>query len=318
MKIVVSDCDHAAMDQENEIFSKNGMTFTHLALKTEDDAIAGLKDAEIVLNQYTPFTPRVFDALPNLKQIIRYGVGYNNIDVDAATKAGVQICNIPDYGMNEVSDHALALMMALARKIVPMVEQTRSGGWNFIDSMPLYRLCEQTVGIIGLGRIGRLFASKVRGLGCRVICYDKYCTPNEADGFGFVTPVSLDQLIREADIISINCPLTDETRNLIDADAFAKMKKNALIINTARGGIIDEAALAEALASGRIAGAALDTTEKEPLASDSPLFKMKNCLVTPHMSWYSEHSALELKRKVAEEAVRFAKGEPVHYPVNKI
>ena len=319
MKIIISDCDHSAMEQEKKVLSDAGMSFTLFQCKTEEDAIAQCKGANVIINQYTPMTRRVIEALkPELRQIIRYGVGVNNVDLVAASDNGVQVCNVPDYGMNEVSDHALAMTMALARKIVLMNELTRKGAWDYQKSIPIFRLSEQTVGLVGLGRIGRLYAQTMHALGCRIIGYDLYYKPNAKDGSDFIQSATMDEVIAQSDIIAVNCPLTDETRNLFSDAAFAKMKKTAYIVNTSRGGIIDEAALARALEKGEIAGAALDVTEKEPLAADSPLRKHDNCLLTPHMAWYSEQAGLELKRKVAEEAVRFARGEAVHYPVNKI
>jgi D-3-phosphoglycerate dehydrogenase len=317
MKIVVSDCDHASMSIEEKIFSDNGLSFTHLACRTEDDLIAQCAGFNIALNQYAPFTDRVLAALrPDLKQIVRYGVGVDNIDLAAAARHGVQVCNVPDYGMNEVSDHALGLMLALVRRIPFTTGLTRAGVWDYRRSIPVRRLGVLTVGVVGVGRIGRLFARKAAALGCRVLGYDPY-RPDLKRELPGIESVDFDTLLRQSDIVSLHCPLTAETRGLFGAEALARMKPTALLINTARGGIIDEAALAEALAAERLGGAAIDTIEREPLPATSPLFCFDTCLITPHMAWYSEESADELNRKVAEEAVRFAKGEPVHYPVNR-
>lgn len=318
MKIVISDCDHSTIEQETAVTAAAGLPAPiWLQCKTEDDVIRDCKGVTVIINQYAPITRKVFAALaPELKQVIRYGVGVNNVDVVAATEFGVQVCNVPDYGMNEVSDHTLALMMAMARKLVLMAGKVKAGEWDYQTSIPLFRLCEQTVGTVGMGRNGRLFAKKAAALGCRIIAHDAYYKPGPGENTG-VEMVALDQLISEADFVVINCPLTDETRNMFSTDAFKKMKKTAYIINASRGGIIDETALARALESGEIAGAALDTTEKEPLQGDSPLRKLDNCVITPHMAWYSENAAKELKRKVAEEAVRMVTGQALHYPVNK-
>lgn len=319
MKIVISDCDHSTIEQEIAVTAAAGLPApAWLHCKTEDDVIRDCKGATNIINQYAPMTRKVFAALaPELRQVIRYGVGVNNVDLAAATEFGVQVCNVPDYGMNEVSDHTLALMMALARKIVLMANKVKAGEWDYQSSIPLVRLCEQTVGTVGMGRNGRLFAQKAAALGCRIIAYDAYYKPAAGDNTG-VNMVSFEELLHEADFVVINCPLTDETRNMFSDDAFKKMKKTAYIINASRGGIIDEAALARALESEEITGAALDTTEKEPLLGDSPLRAFENCIITPHMAWYSEEAAKELKRKAAEEAVRMVTGQTVHYPVNKL
>jgi len=319
MKIVISDCDHASMDIETGVLGQAGLGFTLFQCKSEDDAIARCKGANIILNQYTPMTRRVIAALsPELKQIVRYGVGVNNVDLAAATDHGVQVCNVPDYSMDEVSDQALAMMLALARKLVPMAEATRAGAWDYQKAIPLYRLSERTVGVIGLGRIGRRFAEKVRALAKTVIGYDPVYVPNAKDGSDFIRAVSLDELLKTADLVSIHCPLTEGTRHLIDAKALAKMKPAAMIVNVSRGGIVDEDALADALAAKKLAGAALDVVENEPLPAGSRLRGFDTCLLTPHIAWYSEEAGLELKRKVAEEALRMAKGQPVRYPVNRL
>lgn len=319
MIIRISDCEHKAMREEEQAFAAAGLSFTLLQCRTEEDTIRDCKGADILMNQYAPLTRNVLTALaPELKLVVRYGVGVNNVDMDAASELGVQVCNVPDYGMHEVSDHGVALMLALSRKLVPMNTRTQRGEWNYLPAIPARRLAEQTVGTVGLGRNGRLFAAKARAFGCAVIAFDAYYTPNKEDGTEHIRMVSLPELLRESDYIAVNCPLTAETRNLFDDEAFETMKNSAFIINTARGGVIHEEALARALKEGKIAGAGLDVFAVEPLPGDSPLRGLENCILTPHMAWYSEESSSELKRKVAEEAIRYAKGEPVHYPVNTI
>ncbi|WP_373236385.1 C-terminal binding protein [Cohaesibacter celericrescens] len=316
MKIVVSDCDHESMKIEKDILAAAGLDFDHKVARTEDEVIAQCKGGNIILNQYGKFDDRVFTALPEVKQIVRYGVGVDNIDLEAATRHGVQICNVPDYGMHEVSDHALALMLSLIRKIPATIDQTRRREWDFRQMAPIRRITDMTIGVLGGGRIGGLFAKKALPLAKEVIVFDPYKTELEAATPG-VKQVDFEELLSKADVLSIHCPLSDETRGLISAEALKRMKPGAIIINTARGGIVDEAALAEQLLSGALGGAALDCISKEPITQDSPLLDMANVFITPHMAYYSEESSQELKRKVAEEAVRFAKGEPVHYPVNK-
>lgn len=319
MKIVISDCDHSSIDQETAVTAAAGLPAPlWLQCRTEEDVIRECKGAVSVINQYAPITRKVLAALaPELKQVVRYGVGVNNVDLAAATEFGVQVCNVPDYGMHEVSDHTLALMMALTRKIVFMNNRTKAGEWDYQSAIPLFRLSEQTVGTVGMGRNGRLFAKKAAALGCRVIGFDAYYKPVPGDDTA-ITQVSLEELLGSSDCIAVNCPLTEETRGMFSDSAFASMKKTAYIINASRGGIIDEAALVRALEKGEIAGAALDVCEKEPLEAASPLRGFDNCIITPHMAWYSEQAATELKRKAAEEAVRMVTGKPVSYPVNKL
>jgi D-3-phosphoglycerate dehydrogenase len=318
MKIIITDCDHKNIDIETEILNAAGLPFQLLQCKTEDDLIDKCKGANILINQYAPITAKVMKALlPELKQVVRYGVGVNNVDVAAATQLGVQICNVPDYGTDEVADHALALMMALQRKIVLMTDHTKNTGWDYAKAIPVRRGSTQTVGIVGIGRIGKAFAKRVKSLGFKVIAYDPAYPQKTNDEYGFIDPVSMETLLKTSDIISIHCP-SDNARGLFDDRAFDLMKNTAYLINTARGGIIDERALDRALAEGKIGGAAVDVVENEPMPPGATLFRHQNFLCTPHMAWYSEESALELKRKAAEEAVRFARGEDCFYPVNII
>lgn len=319
MKIVISDNDHANQDIERAILAKAGLDFELKKCRTEDDVIEQCKGANIILNQYAPFTRRVIKALsPELKQIVRYGVGVNNVDLEAATEYGVQVCNVPDYGMNEVAEQALALTMDLCRKTSLMNKSVHEGRWDYIESIPIYRMADQSIGIMGLGRNGRAFAHKSRNIFGKVLGYDPFYKPNAKDGTDYIEPVDLDRLLKESDVVVLHMPLTPETKNIIDKEALKKMKKSAYIVNVSRGGLINEADLEEALNKGEIAGAALDVTEQEPIDPKSPLLKHPNCLITPHMAWYSQEADAELKRKTAEEAVRFVKGEKLRNPVNKL
>ncbi|MBR8749504.1 putative 2-hydroxyacid dehydrogenase [Fusobacterium sp. DD29] len=315
MKVIITDCDHANINIEKEILEKAGLTYELKQCKTEEDLIEQCKDGDIFINQYAPITRHVMESLPNLKLVVRYGVGVNNVDVKAATELGVQVCNVPDYGMNEVADQAIAMMMALVRKVVLMNEYTKTQKWDYIKSIPIRRNSTQIVGVVGLGRIGRNFAQKAHALGFIVKGYDPYYKKDE--NISFIDVVTLDEIIETSDIISIHCPL-EGNKDLFNAETFKRMKKNAYLINVSRGGIINENDLDEALEKGEISGAALDCVEHEPMNPDSKLFRHSNLLVSPHMGWYSEEAASELKRKVAEESVRFANNENVHYPVNKL
>lgn len=315
MRIIITDCDHENMLEEEAVFRRAGIGYTLLQCRTEEEVISQCQEGEILINQYAPMTQRVLSRLPALKLIVRYGVGYNNIDVDAATRLGIQVCNIPDYGTNEVADHAFALMMALTRKIVTMNRRTKEAGWDYTYAIPIQRYSEMTVGVVGLGRIGRTFAGLVKGLGCQVIGYDPYYTPNETDGTGFIQPAGFEELVKASDVISIHCPYT---KDLFCRETFQMMKNSAVLINVARGGIINEQDLDEALETGEIAGAGLDCMEHEPMPRDASIFRHENLICTPHMAWYSQQASADLKRKVAEQAVLFASGRPVSYPVNQI
>ena len=316
MNIIITDCDHGNIDEETKVFAAAGMDFRLEQCKTEDDLIARCGDGEYLINQYAPVTRRVMAALPDLKFVVRYGVGVDNIDVEAATELGVQVCNVPDYGMNEVADHALAFFLALSRKLIPMNEQTKKLRWDYRASLPIRRMSNMTVGLYGLGRIGKNFAGKVRVLGCHVVGYDVNDGVFDDTSVAFIEKVSFDELLARADAVLIFAPL-ETTRGAFDKTALSKMKPSAFLVNTSRGGIVDEEDLDEALKNGTIAAAAFDVMSKEPADPAHPLFQNDHFICTPHMAWYSEESALELKRKAAEEAVSYARERTCRYPVNK-
>lgn len=315
MKVIITDCDHDNIEIEKEIFAAAGIEMELKQAVSEEEVIAECKDAEIFVVQYAKITDKVMERCPKLKYVVRYGVGVDTVDVAAATRRGIQVGNVPDYGMNEVADHAIALALAMTRKVVKMNVFTRNQVWDYTASIPVHRFSALTVGVVGLGRIGRNFAQKMSALGFRVIGTDPYFQ-SSPETEKYVTQVSMDEVVGCSDIISLHCP-ADGNQNLFNREVFRRMKPGAVLINVARGGIINEADLEEALTKGELGGAALDCMAGEPVGKDCPLFRHENVIVTPHMAWYSEEAARELKRKVAEEAVRFAKGEPIHYPVNR-
>ena len=316
MKIMYTDIDHANLDIERNVCRSAGYDFTVTQCKTEDDVIEKCADADILINQYAPITAKVMDALPNFKLVVRYGVGVDNIDVKAAVERGIEVCNIPDYGTNEVADHALALILALTRKIVFINEATKTERWDCTMAFPIQRNATLTVGIIGLGRIGKALADRVHALGCTIIACDHHLEPGQVHPCGYITGAALDDVIEKSDIISIHCPPM-KGKYMLDEDAFSRMKKGVYIVNDARGGIIDEDALDKALENGTVAGAALDCVRHEPMTPGAHIYRHKNLIVTPHMGWYSEQAAVDLKRKVAEQAVKFAQTGKVDYPVYK-
>ncbi len=315
MKILLTDCDHATMEQEDLVFQENGLSYDKADCKTEADLMKEAKGYAICMNQYAPFTREVLKALsPELKLVVRYGVGVNNVDLEAASEYGVQICNVPDYGMNEVADQAVAMMMALTRKLAMMNDFTKHTDWDYRKAIPIYRLQEQTVGIFGLGRIGSTFAKRMSGFDMKIIGTDiRYKVGEVVHG---VEVVDFDTLITQSDIISVHSPLDSTTKGVFNLDVMKKMKDTAYLINVSRGGIIDEADLLTALTEKVIAGAGIDVVLEEPMKVGAPLFALENFLCTPHIAWYSEQAAKELKSKVAIQSCKFAKGEKIDYWVN--
>lgn len=313
-KVLLTDYEFEHLQYEEDVFQESGLDieFIKAQCKTEEDVIKLAKEADAILNQYALISRRVIESLDNTKIISRYGVGVNTIDLDAAKEKGITVANVPDYGIEEVSNHALALLLSWARKVTLLNNEVKKGNWDFKASVPIHRFNDQTVGVLGFGRIPRCFIEKVKPLGFKTAAYDPFVSAEDMAAVG-VQKMELDEIIRESDYLSIHVPLIDDTFHLINEDRLNQMKKNAVIINTARGPIIDEKALADALGKGIIAGAALDVTENEPISIDSPLLKMDNVIITPHSAWYSEESMIELRQKAAKNIVRVLSGEKTPY-----
>lgn len=301
------------MREEQEVCARYGLEYRLFACRTEDDLIRDLAGYAAVVNQYAPFTERVFAALPELKMVVRYGVGVNNIDLEAATRHRVAVCNVPDYGVQEVAAHAFALMMALVRKVCAMDASVKRGEWEYARSIPIRRLKDMCFGVVGLGRIGTCFAEMLRPFGARVLGCEINPGRHAPD---FVERVDFETLLAECDVISIHCNL-ETARNLFDLAALRKMKPGAYLVNVSRGGIVNEDDLAYALNEGIIGGAGIDVAIAEPLPADSPLLCAKNILLTPHMAWYSEEASSDLKTKTAEEAARYLTGLPLLNQLNR-
>lgn len=314
-EVAITDCDHANISEELAVFSRENIDCHLYQLAQAYELIDNLQNYEVLINQYARFSEEVFSGLPNLKVLIRYGVGLNNIDIAAATAHGVRVCNVPDYGTQEVASHALALMLALERKVIPLTQSVKAGEWDYTLSIPVRRLNTLTVGIVGTGRIGKCFAALVRPLVKRVIAWDPKYHHMRGDVPEFVEMVTFDTLLAESDVISIHSNY-ETSAGLFDMKALHAMRKEAALINVSRGGIIVERDLAEALLNDIISAAAVDVTEIEPLPGDSPLRNCKNFLCTPHMAWYSKQASSDLKTKVAEEATRFLNNQPLRDCVN--
>jgi D-3-phosphoglycerate dehydrogenase len=310
--VVITDCDHHTTAVEERLFAKAGVEVRLPQAQAEADVIREAGQADGIICQYAPMTARVFDGLPRLRIVSKYGVGYDTVDVAAATARGILVANVPDYCIEEVSDHALALLLDLWRGTTFYDRAVRSGTWSAEMKKPMLRLAGRTLGILGGGRIGSRLAEKAVGIGMAVIGSDPYVSAWPAG----VRGVDLTTLLAEADAISIHCPLTAGTRHLVGEAVLRQMKPSAFLVNTGRGGVVDTAALIRALREGWIAGAALDVHETEPLPADSPLYGLPNVIVNPHAAWYSEDSVLELKRRAAENVLAALRGERPRTPVN--
>ncbi|RLI36940.1 C-terminal binding protein [Candidatus Bathyarchaeota archaeon] len=314
-KVIITDAEYASHEPEREVLSKFNVELVKYQCRTEDEVIENCRDADALLNQYAPITRRVIESLEKAKVIVRYGIGVDNIDLEAATERGIYVANVI-YDICDVADHAVTLMLSLNRKITLADKSVKEGCWDWKPLQPIMRVRGRTVGIVGFGRVGREVAKRVRCLGVRIMAYDPYLPP-EVFEENRVERVDLDTLLRVSDIITLHVALTDETYHMIGAEELRKMKRTALLINASRGAVVDEKALYRALKEGWIAGAALDVMEKEPPDRDNPILSLDNVIVTPHMAWYSTASVKEIQRKAAEEVARVLSGKAPINLVNK-
>ncbi len=304
-KVVITDCDHPSVEIEKEVFSEIDLEFVLAYCNTEDEVIEAAQDADGIINQYAPITRRVIESLKKCKVIARYGVGVDNIDVEAATEHKIIVANVPDYCVDEVSTHTIALILACARGITLLDRKIRDKKWDFTLAKPLFRTKGKTLGLFGLGRIARAVAQKASGFSFKIIAYDPYVSKIDKG----IELVEFSKLLSDSDFVSIHAPLTDETRHSFGENELRNMKKTAYLINTSRGPIVDEEALYKVLEKRRIAGAALDVMEEEPPDWEIPLLTLDNLIITPHISFYSEESYAELKTKTAKAVLSVLKGE---------
>jgi phosphoglycerate dehydrogenase-like enzyme len=314
--VFVTDCDLGPLDHERELLEQTlGATLRVGSCRSEDDVLAQLDGGEQALMvQWAPVGARTFDALPQLRLVSRYGIGLDMVDVEAATARGIAVANVSTYCLEEVASHAIATLLAVQRRLPALERSLRAGRWETpVVCAGVRRLSELTLGLVGLGRIAERVAAMARGLGMAVIAYDPIAP--ERPG---IERVTLEQLFARADAISLHCPLTDATRHLVSAERLATMRPGSVLVNTARGGLVDSAALAEALEHGPLAGAALDVFDQEPLPAEDPLRTREDVLLTPHAAWYSDAALPALQRGCAENVLAFFRGEPVPAIVNGV
>lgn len=318
MKIVITDYRFPDIDKERRAVEAAGGTLVTGQAVNEEQVAELCRDADGVLNARAPVTRRAIAAMQRCRIIVRYGIGVDTIDVAAATERGIFVANVPDYCLDEVSDHALALLLMLSRQMIPAIALAREDTWPVSKMPPVRRLRGQTCGLVGCGRIGSLLAAKVSALGMRVIIHDPYLSADRAREMG-AELVSFDELLSRADFISLHAPLTDETRHLLGAAAFAKMRKTASILNTARGGLIDEAALVAALDAGQISGAGLDVLESETAVTPAraALVRHPKVIVTAHTAWLSQEARATLQLRAVEQVLACLRGETPYGLINR-
>lgn len=310
LKAVVSDSTFPSLDLQRRVIEGSGFELREAQPKcvTEDDVIAQCQDANVLLVQWAPITRRVMTSLPRLKAVVRYGVGVDNVDLRAAGELRIGVANVPTYCLEEVSNHAMAMILCLARRIPQDHAGITHGEWGVGPHLPIPAFLDMTLGLVSLGAIARRVARKAKAFSFRIVAVDPFLDDSVFRQEG-VERVDMETLFRTADIISLHCPLVPETTHLVRRETIATMKHGVLIINTSRGGVIREPDLIEALATGKVLGAGLDVFEKEPLPSDSPLRTMRNVLLTSHAASVSSRAVEALQVKAAESARDFLKGK---------
>jgi len=314
MLVAVADSVFPNLDVARQVVGGIGADLQLATDASPESILRVAAPADALLVTYAKITADMIGQMKRCRIISRFGIGVDNVDLDAATAAGIVVTKVPDYCIDEVSDHAMALLLALVRKIPSSNAQVHAGRWEMKAVVPVHRLRGGVLGLVGFGRIPQLVAPKAKAFGVRVIVYDPF-VPADVLARERVEQVDFDELLAQSDYISIHTPLLPETKNLFSTGAFSKMKPGAYLINTARGPIVDEQALARALDAGQLAGAALDVMPQEPPAG-SPLLGRENVIITPHTSFYSEESLQELQKKAAEEVVAVLTGKRPRNPVN--
>ena len=312
--IAVTDSPFPNLDSARATVAKIGGVIIQAKSGTPEAILEVARNADAILTTYAKVTTEVVEALTKCKIIARFGIGVDNVDIDMATKKGIVVTKVPDYCIDEVSDHAMALLLSIVRKIPYSNKLVQGGRWEMPAVVPIARLRGRTLGLVGFGRIPQLVAPKAQAFGINVVTYDPF-VPKDVLEKAKVKHVELEELLKTSDYVSLHCPLMPETKHIMNAKTFAMMKPGSYIVNTGRGPLIDEVALAAALDKGQLAGAALDVVEKEP-PTDSPIIGRDNVIITPHTAFYSEEALSDLQAKAAEEVVRVLSGQAPKNPVN--
>lgn len=314
-RIVITD--HAFVDvaHERAAAQRVGAELAVHQCTTPQETTAAVREADVVIVNFAPIGPDQLGAMAPGGTVIRYGVGVDNVDLEAAAERGIRVANVPDYGVNTVADHAAALLLSLLRRIPEYTAGIRSQGWIPPAGVgPLKAFPSTTVGLVGAGRIARSLADRLRPFGFTVLAADPFVEASTAIAHG-IELVSIEDLLHRSDALSLHLPVTPQTHHLVGADLLAKVRPGCIIINTSRGALVDEAALAEALTDGRVAAAGLDVFDPEPLSPSSPLRGCPGAVFTPHAAFYSDTSLDNLQRLAADEAERALRGDPLRCPI---
>ncbi len=307
MKVVITDYGFPDIAQERALVAEAGFDLIAAQCKTQEEVIAATQGADALLVQWAPVNQAVIDSLTQCKIIVRYGIGVDNVDLKAAAARGIPVCNVPDYCIDEVADHTLALALSLARQLPQTDAEVRKGVWKITPPSPFPAFRDTVFATAGFGRIAHAVLERTRPFGFQLAAYDPFVDVATFASAG-IRCLSKEDLFTEAGILSLHLPLTSETKHFVGREQLRTMRKSSIVVNTARGGLIDTVALAEALELGTIAGAGIDVFENEPLPGDHSLRQCPNALLTSHTAWYSAGSVPELQRKAVEAAIQGLSG----------
>jgi D-3-phosphoglycerate dehydrogenase / 2-oxoglutarate reductase len=317
-RVTVTDYTFPSLEIEQGLLEPLGLTVVGAQCRKPAELIELLRGTDFVLTQFAPLTAEVIASLSNAQVIVRYGIGVDNVDLAAARTMGIPVCNVPDFCIDEVADHTLALILAATRQVYANAERVRKGAWGLAVPLPAMRCLKSlTVGIIGFGRIGREVAARLRPFKCRILVHDPIAEDAVVASLGYV-PASLDEVLGASDVVTLHCPATESTFHLINSQAVAKMKDQAIVINVARGAVVCTESLLEGLRSGKLGFAALDVLEVEPIPSGHPLLAFDNVLIHSHLASASQEAVTKLRRDAASLVALAAQGKPLQNVVNGV
>jgi D-3-phosphoglycerate dehydrogenase len=319
-KIAITDYTFPDLSLEEAVLRPAGIEIVSFKEKRSPEELAELvRDADAVIAQFAPVNAEVVNAMTKAKAIVRYGIGYDNVDCAAARERGIPVCNIPDYCIDEVADHTLAFILAMSRQVVPNAVHVREGRWGLATLLTaMSSLKHLTIGIVGFGRIGREVVRRLLAFKAKVMVFDPVVGAEEIAGAGAVAASSFDELLAQSDIVSPHCPSNAKTKQMFNAAAFAKMKPGSIFINVGRGDLADSAAVTEALQSGKLAGAALDVFDPEPIPAEHPIRTMPNVILAAHIASASPPAVKTLRETAARIALQAVRGEPLPNIVNSV
>jgi D-3-phosphoglycerate dehydrogenase len=318
MKIAITDFTFPTLEIEESVICPAGARIVSGQAKSVEALIPLVSDADAVITQFAPITAAVIDSMTRARAIVRYGIGVDNVDLDAAREKGIPVCNIPDYCIDEVADQAMAFILALTRQVVTNSAKVHSGQWGLAVPLDrMFALRDLTVGVIGFGRIGREVAARLRAFKCRVLVHDPVVSATEIELSGY-SSVDLGQIFDTADVVTLHCPSTVQTRGMINRQTLRQMKPGVILVNVARGDLVDSAALTDALIEGHVAAAALDVFAPEPIVSDHPILQMHNVILASHIASASVPAVRKLRLTAAGIALSAVLGQPLSNIMNGV